>query len=168
VGPKRTDLTAEKKALLGELGTARDGSLADALRGAHVFIGVSGPNLVSVDALRTMGRPRIVFALANPVPEIDPFVAGPEADIVATGRSDHPNQANNVLAFPGVFRGLLDAGARAVTDDMELAAADALAGVVTPALRSAEYILPSPFDPQVVPQIARAVAACARASGMTR
>jgi malate dehydrogenase (oxaloacetate-decarboxylating) len=168
VGPKRTDMTAEKKALVAELGTTRDGTLADALRGAHVFIGVSGPNLVSVEALRTMARPRIVFALANPVPEIDPFVAGPEADIVATGRSDHPNQVNNVLAFPGVFRGLLDAGARAVTDDVELAAADALAGVVAPALRSAEYILPSPFDAQVVPQVARAVAACARASGMTR
>jgi malate dehydrogenase (oxaloacetate-decarboxylating) len=168
VGPKRTDLAPEKASLVRELGTARDGSLADALRDAHAFIGVSGPDLLTVAALRTMGRPRIVFALANPVPEIDPFVAGPEADIVATGRSDHPNQVNNVLAFPGVFRGLLDAGARAVTDDMELAAADALAAVVTPALRSAEYILPSPFDPQVVPQVARAVAARARASGLTR
>jgi len=168
VGPGRSDLTPEKKALVAELGTARDGSLAGALAGAHVFIGVSGPNLLSVDALRTMGRPRIVFALANPVPEIDPFVAGPEADIVATGRSDHPNQVNNVLAFPGVFRGLLDSGARAVTDDMELAAADALAAVVAPELRSAEYILPSAFDPKVVPAVAKAVGDAARASGMTR
>jgi malate dehydrogenase (oxaloacetate-decarboxylating) len=168
VGPTRTDLTPEKRSLVGELGTTTDGTLADALRGAHAFIGVSGPDLLSVAALRTMGRPRIVFALANPVPEIDPFVAGPEADIVATGRSDHPNQVNNVLAFPGVFRGLLDSRARAVTDDVELAAAEALASVVTPDLRSAEYILPSPFDPQVVPAVAKAVAECARRSGVTR
>ena len=168
VGPKRADLTAEKKAVMAEMGTRRDGALADALAGAHVFVGLSGPNLLSLAALRTMARPRIVFAMANPVPEIDPFIAGPEVDIMATGRSDHPNQVNNVLAFPGVFRGLLDSGARAVTDDVELAAADALAAVVPPDLRSAEYILPSPFDPQVVPAIAKAVAECARRSGVAR
>jgi malate dehydrogenase (oxaloacetate-decarboxylating) len=168
VGPKRTDLTPEKEALCGELRTARDGSLADALAGTHVFIGVSGPNLLSLTGVRSMARPRIVMALANPVPEIDPYVAGPEVDVMATGRSDHPNQVNNVLAFPGVFRGLLDAGAKAVTDDVELAAAEALAAVVTPDLRSPEYILPSPFDPQVVPAVARAVAECARRSGVAR
>ncbi len=168
VGPQRTDLTPEKKALVSELGIARDGSLADALAGAHVFIGVSGPGLLSLDAVRTMGRPRIVFALANPVPEIDPFLVEPEADIVATGRSDHPNQVNNVLAFPGFFRGLLDAGARGVSDGMELAAAAALAAVVPRDHRAAEYILPSAFDPNVVPQVARAVADSARADGMTR
>ncbi|MBU6422731.1 MAG: NAD-dependent malic enzyme [Chloroflexi bacterium] len=168
VGPERTDLTQEKRMLVSELGTTRDGSLADALAGAHAFIGVSGPGLLSLEAVRTMARPRIVFALANPVPEIDPFLVEPEADVVATGRSDHPNQVNNVLAFPGVFRGLLDAHAIGVTDDVELAAADALAAVVSPGLRSAEYILPSPFDPQVVPAVAAAVTEKARASGLTR
>ena len=168
VGPKRGDLATEKKALISELGSQRDGSLSDAVTGAHVFIGVSGRDLLSLAAVRTMARPRIVMALANPVPEIDPYVAGPEVDVMATGRSDHPNQVNNVLAFPGVFRGLLDSGARAVTDDVELAAAEALAGTVTPDLRSAEYILPSPFDPHVVPAVAKAVADCARRSGVTR
>ncbi len=168
VGPKRADLGPEKRALLAELGTKKDGALGDALAGAHVFIGVSGPDLLSLAAVRTMARPRIVMALANPVPEIDPYLAGPEVDVMATGRSDHPNQVNNVLAFPGVFRGLLDSGARAVTDDVELAAAEALAAVVTPELRSAEYILPSPFDPHVVPAVAKAVADRARRSGVTR
>jgi malate dehydrogenase (oxaloacetate-decarboxylating) len=164
----RAGLAGEKKALAEELGTTRSGPLADAIHGAHVFIGVSGPDLLSLDAVRAMARPRIVMALANPVPEIDPYVAGPEVDVMATGRSDHPNQVNNVLAFPGVFRGLLDAGARAVTDDVELAAGEALAAVVSPELRSAEYILPSPFDPQVVPAVAKAVAECARRSGLVR
>ncbi|MBI2324612.1 MAG: NAD-dependent malic enzyme [Chloroflexi bacterium] len=168
VGPSRTDLTPDKKAIVGELRTTRDGALADAMRDAHAFIGLSGPNLLPLALLRTMARPRIVFAMANPIPEIDPLVAGPECDIVATGRSDHPNQVNNVLAFPGVFRGLLDAGATAVTDDVELAAAQALADIVTPDLRGPEHILPSPFDPQVVPAVARAVAECARKSGVTR
>ncbi|MDE3112841.1 MAG: NAD-dependent malic enzyme [Chloroflexota bacterium] len=168
VGPKREDLTGEKKMLVQELGTPRDGSLADAIAGAHAFIGVSGPGLLSLEAVRTMARPRIVFALANPIPEIDPFLVEPEADIVATGRSDHPNQVNNVLAFPGFFRGLLDAGARGVSDGMELAAAEALAAVVPADHRSAEYILPSAFDPNVVPQIAKAVADAAHAEGMVR
>ncbi len=168
VGPRRTDLTDEKRSLVGELGLRSDGSFADAMVGAHVFVGVSGPDLLPLAVVRTMARPRIVFALANPVPEIDPFIVGSEADIVATGRSDFPNQVNNVLAFPGFFRGLLDAGARGVTDEMELAAASALAGVVAPELRSGEYILPSAFDPKVVPAIAKAVAETARASGMTR
>jgi len=168
VGPGRADLPPDKLAALRELGTTQDGSLAVAVAGAHAFIGLSGPNLLPLAVLRTMARPRIVFAMANPIPEIDPFIAGPECDIVATGRSDHPNQANNVLAFPGVFRGLLDSGARSVTDDVDLAAADALAGVVTPDLRSAECILPSPFDPHVVPAVAKAVAECARRSGVTR
>ena len=168
IGPARTDLAPEKKAVLGELGTKRDGTLAEALAGAHAFIGLSGPGLLSLGDLRKMGRPRIVFALANPVPEVDPYLAGPEVDIMATGRSDHPNQVNNVLAFPGVFRGLLDARATTVTDDVELAAAEALAATVTPELRALEHILPSPFDPQVVPAVARAVAESVRASGHTR
>src|SRR5206468_9858164 len=104
----------------------------DALAGANVFIGLSGPKILAQAALRTMGRPRIVFALANPEPEIDPLDAAPEVDVLATGRSDYPNQVNNVLAFPGVFRGLLDARARGVSAEVELAAAQALAATVPP------------------------------------
>jgi malic enzyme len=146
----------------------RRGSLEDALSGANVFVGLSGPRILSLDALRSMGRPRIVFALANPDPEIDPLDAAPEVDVLATGRSDYPNQVNNVLAFPGVFRGLLDARARGVSAEVELAAAGALAGTVRPEVRSAEYILPSVFDRDVVPAVARAVAAATRDAGLAR
>src|SRR5437773_11400941 len=118
--------------------------------------------------LRTMGRPRIVFALANPDPEIDPLDAAPDVDVLATGRSDYPNQVNNVLAFPGVFRGLLDARARGVSAEVELAAAKALAATVPPQVRSAEYILPSVFDRDVVPAVANAVAAATRDAGLAR
>jgi malate dehydrogenase (oxaloacetate-decarboxylating) len=138
------------------------------MAGANVFIGLSGPRILSLDALRTMGRPRIVFALANPDPEIDPLDAAPEVDVLATGRSDYPNQVNNVLAFPGVFRGLLDARARGVSAEVELAAAMALAGTVPPPVRSAEYILPSVFDRDVVPAVAKAVAAATREAGLAR
>jgi malate dehydrogenase (oxaloacetate-decarboxylating) len=150
------------------LGTERRGSLEDALAGANAFIGLSGPRILSLDALRTMGRPRIVFALANPDPEIDPLDAAPEVDVLATGRSDYPNQVNNVLAFPGVFRGLLDARARGVSAEVELAAAKALAGTIAPQVRSAEYILPSVFDRDVVPAVAKAVAAATRDAGLAR
>ena len=168
VNPTRSDANAEKVAIARELGTARSGSLEDAVRGANVFIGLSGPRTLSLEALRTMARPRIVFALANPDPEIDPLVAAPEVDVLATGRSDYPNQVNNSLVFPGVFRGLLDAHARGVSEDIELAAADALAATVPPHVRSAEYILPSMFDREVVPTIAKAVAAATRAAGLSR
>ncbi len=168
VNAKRTDENAEKVAIARELGTTRAGSLADAVKGADVFIGLAGPGVLSLDALRTMARPRIVFALANPDPEIDPLVAAPEVDVLATGRSDYPNQVNNSLVFPGVFRGLLDAQARGVSPDIELAAADALAATVPAHVRSAEYILPSMFDRDVVPTIARAVDAATRAAGLSR
>jgi len=168
VNAKRTDENAEKVAIARELGTTRAGSLADAVKGADVFIGLAGPGILSLDALRTMARPRIVFALANPDPEIDPLVAAPEVDVLATGRSDYPNQVNNSLVFPGVFRGLLDAQARGVSPDIELAAADALAATVPAHVRSAEYILPSMFDRDVVPTIARAVDAATRAAGLSR
>ena len=165
----RTDLNSEKRAVVQELDPqATGGSISDAVKGAHVFIGLSGPKLLTLEALRTMARPRIVFAMANPDPEIDPLIAAPEVDILGTGRSDYPNQVNNVLAFPGFFRGLLDARARSVTTEMELAAADALAATVPASLRSAEYILPSVFDPKVVPAMAQAVAAAARAAGVAR
>jgi len=164
----RDDLNEEKRDVVRLLGTGRRGSLEDALAGANVFIGLSGPRILSLDALRTMGRPRIVFALANPDPEIDPLDAAPEVDVLATGRSDYPNQVNNVLAFPGVFRGLLDARARGVSAEVELAAARALAATVPTPVRSAEYILPSVFDRDVVPAVAKAVAAATRDAGLAR
>jgi malate dehydrogenase (oxaloacetate-decarboxylating) len=131
------------------------GSLADALVGADVFIGVSAPNLFGAAELQTMARDAIVFALANPDPEIDPAIATAHAAVVATGRSDYPNQINNVLAFPGVFRGLLDAHARDITDAMLLAAAHAIADVVTEPNPS--FIVPSVFDSAVAPAVAEAV-----------
>jgi malate dehydrogenase (oxaloacetate-decarboxylating) len=164
----RTDENDEKLAIARELGTTRSGTLADAVKGAHAFIGLAGPRILTLEALRSMARPRILFALANPDPEIDPLVAAPEVDILATGRSDFPNQVNNSLVFPGVFRGLLDAHARGVSGDIEIAAADALAATVPEHVRSAEYILPSMFDKDVVPRIAKAVAAATRAAGLSR
>jgi len=168
VHARRDDLGAEKREIARQFPTDRRGSLADAVAGANVFIGLSGPRVLSLAALRTMARPRIVFALANPDPEIDPLDAAPEVDVLATGRSDYPNQVNNVLAFPGVFRGLLDARAKGVSDRMELAAATALAATVPAAVRSAEYILPSVFDRDVVPTVAKAVASATRAAGLAR
>jgi malate dehydrogenase (oxaloacetate-decarboxylating) len=168
VNASREDENDEKKAIARALGTTRSGGLADAVKDAHVFIGLAGPRILTLPMLRTMARPRIVFALANPDPEIDPLVAAPEVDILATGRSDYPNQVNNSLVFPGVFRGLLDAHARGVSPDIELAAADALASTVPPHVRSAEYILPSMFDKDVVPRIAKAVAAATRSAGLSR
>jgi malate dehydrogenase (oxaloacetate-decarboxylating) len=165
----RTDLNDEKRALANELGDdSASRPLAAALEGANVLIGLSGPRLVSLEMIRTMARPRIVFAMANPDPEVDPVAVATLVDVMATGRSDFPNQVNNVLAFPGVFRGLLDARASTVTTNMELAAAAALADSVPAALRSAEYILPSVFDAKVVPAIAKAVSAAARADGVAR
>ena len=134
-----------------------DGDLAGAVRGADVFIGVSAPNILTGDDVATMATDAVVFALANPVPEVDPDAAGEHATVVATGRSDYPNQINNVLAFPGVFRGLLDAQSRANTDDMLVAAARALAGVVSPAELGPHYIIPSVFHPDVTPAVAAAV-----------
>ena len=168
VNASRSDENEEKVKIARELGTAKTGSLEDALRGANVFIGLSGPGVLSLDALRTMARPRIVFALATPDPEIDPLLAAPHVDVLATGRSDYPNQVNNSLVFPGVFRGLLDAHARGVSRDVELAAATALAATVPAEVRSAEYILPSMFDRAVVPTIAKAVASATRAAGLSR
>ena len=135
----------------------RRGTLHEAMRGADVFIGVSAPDLLTRDDLLTMNADAIVFALANPDPEIDPFIARTVAAVVATGRSDQPNQINNVLAFPGVFRGLLDAQARNVTDEMIVAAANALARCVADSELNASYIIPSVFDEAVAPAVAAAV-----------
>ncbi len=141
------------------------GDVRGAVRGADVFIGVSAPNILSGDDIAEMADKAIVFALANPDPEVDPREARKHAAIVATGRSDEPNQINNVLAFPGVFRGLLDAQAREFTLDMALAAARAIADVVGADKVNASVIIPSVFDPAVAPAVAAAVTAAARKSG---
>src|SRR3984893_10127592 len=133
------------------------GDLRGSLRGRDVFIGVSAPHILSGDDIATMNDQAIVFALANPDPEIEPDVALQHAAVVATGRSDYPNQINNVLAFPGVFRGLLDAQGRAVTDEMLIAAARALAGVVSASDLGPHYIIPSVFSPEVSSAVAAAV-----------
>jgi malate dehydrogenase (oxaloacetate-decarboxylating) len=133
------------------------GNLAGAVRDADVFIGVSAPGILSGDDIAAMAAGAIVFALANPDPEVDPEAASQHAAVVATGRSDYPNQINNVLAFPGVFRGLLDAQSRIVTDDMLIAAAQALANVVTPDEIGPHYIIPSVFHPDVASSVAVAV-----------
>ncbi|WP_440899696.1 NAD-dependent malic enzyme [Actinosynnema sp.] len=133
------------------------GRLHDALVGADVFIGVSAPNLFGAEQVATMNSDAIVFALANPDPEIDPMEAQKHAAVVATGRSDFPNQINNVLAFPGVFRGLLDANANTITDEMMLAAATAIADVVDGDRLNASFIVPSVFDTTVAPAVAEAV-----------
>jgi len=135
------------------------GTLAEMIVGADVFVGVSAPNLLTGDDIAAMAADSIVFALANPDPEIDPFAAGKHAAIVATGRSDYPNQINNVLAFPGFFRGMLDAGAHEITDECLLAAATAIADCVAPGELNANYIVPSVFDPAVAPAVAAAVRA---------
>jgi len=137
------------------------GNLTDALRGADVFIGVSAPDLFGAEAVASMADDAIVFALANPVPEVDPALARQHAAVVATGRSDYPNQINNVLAFPGVFRGLLDAHSRTIDDEMLLAAAKAIASVVTAEQLNANYIIPSVFHEQVHQAVAMAVRAAA-------
>ena len=136
------------------------GKLSDAAIGADVFIGVSVAGALSEADVRSMAKDAVVFAMANPVPEIDPSAAKRAgARVVATGRSDHPNQINNVLAFPGIFRGALDARAKDITDDMQLAAARAIAGLVSDEELSEDYILPRAFDPRIAPAVARAVAA---------
>ena len=140
--------------------TNRDGyagDLAGAMRGADVFIGLSAPGILSGTDIAAMAPNAVVFALANPDPEVDPDVAMEHAAVVATGRSDYPNQINNVLAFPGVFRGLLDAQSRLVTDDMLIAAAQALADVVSPDEIGPHYIIPSVFHPDVASSVAVAV-----------
>jgi malate dehydrogenase (oxaloacetate-decarboxylating) len=144
------------------------GTIEDAARGAQLFIGVSGPGVFPAKALKKMAKNPIVFALANPVPEIMPEEAAPYARIIATGRSDYPNQINNALAFPGIFRGALDARARAINEAMKLAAARAIAGCIGPDELSEEYIVPSIFNKQVARRVARAVEAAARATGVAR
>ncbi|MQA78538.1 MAG: NAD-dependent malic enzyme [Streptosporangiales bacterium] len=158
----REGLTPVKESLARETNAdGLRGTLADGLRGADVFIGVSGGR-VPEEAVAAMADDPIVFALANPDPEVHPDVAGRHAAVVATGRSDYANQINNVLAFPGIFRGALSARAKSITPGMKLAAADALASLVGPDL-SPTYVIPSPFDDRVVPAVSHAVETAARA-----
>src|SRR5438034_2539653 len=142
--------------------------LADAVKGADVFIGLSVPGILSVRDLKHMARDPIVFAMANPDPEIQPEEAGTHVRVMATGRSDYPNQINNVLCFPGFFRGLLDSRARTVNDEMKLAAARALAAAVAPGELSEEYIIPSVFNKAVAPAVAAGVVRAAHATGVAR
>ena len=134
-----------------------EGLLSEAMVGADIFIGVSAPNVLTESDIRSMASKSIVFALANPDPEIDPAIARKYANIVATGRSDHPNQINNVLAFPGIFRGLLDAGIHKITDQMLVSAAQAIAGCVSEEQLNASYIIPSVFDQKVSKSVAEAI-----------
>jgi malate dehydrogenase (oxaloacetate-decarboxylating) len=146
--------------------TGRSGSLADVMAGADVFVGLSG-GTVPEEIVASMAPEAIIFGLANPMPEVHPEVAHRHARVVATGRSDFPNQINNVLAFPGIFRGAFDARASAITEGMKLAAADALAAIVADEVRE-DLIIPSPFDPRVGPSVAAAVAEAARRDGVAR
>jgi malate dehydrogenase (oxaloacetate-decarboxylating) len=139
-----------------------EGTLAEALVGADVFIGVSSGNILTGEDVAAMAPGAIVFALANPTPEVDPRAAAQTAEVVATGRSDFPNQINNVLAFPGLFRGLLDVGATAITDEMLRVAAVAIADVVSPAELNPSFIVPGVFDTRVADSVSAAVRAAAR------
>ncbi|KJS60188.1 NADP-dependent malic enzyme [Streptomyces rubellomurinus] len=159
-----TDVKAEIAALTNRTGVK--GSLADALNGADVFIGVSG-GTVPEEVVATMAEGAFIFAMANPNPEIHPEVAHKYAAVVATGRSDFPNQINNVLAFPGIFAGALQVRASRITEGMKLAAAKALAGVVADEL-TPQKVIPSPFDERVAPAVTKAVADAARAEGVAR
>jgi malate dehydrogenase (oxaloacetate-decarboxylating) len=168
VSSDRHDLTPSKKALaeLTADQSGRSGTLADAFAGADVYIGVSG-GTVPEEVVATMAEDAIIFAMANPNPEVHPDVAHRHARVVATGRSDFPNQINNVLAFPGIFRGAFDVHASAITEGMKVAAAQALAELVGDDVTE-ELVIPSPFDPRVGPAVAAAVAAAARRDGVAR
>ncbi len=144
------------------------GSLGEVLKGADVFIGVSAPGILRPEDIQGMARDPIVFAMANPTPEIMPDVAAPYVTVMATGRSDFPNQVNNLLSFPGIFRGALDSRASRITDGMKLAAARAIASIITEQERGPEYVIPSVFDTRVVDAVARAVAAAAAEEGVAR
>ena len=164
----RGDLTPVKQSLARDTAdlTGRTGQLADVMAGADVYIGVSG-GTVPEEVVELMADEAIIFGLANPHPEVHPDVAHRHARVVATGRSDFPNQINNVLAFPGIFRGAFDVRATAITEGMKLAAANALADLVGDDV-SEDYVVPSPFDPRVAPAVSAAVADAARGDGVAR
>lgn len=156
IGDSREDLNDEKKALLPYLDTSLSGSLDDAIAGADVFIGVSRPGLLTPDMVRKMAQDPIIFALSNPTPEIMPDEAkAAGAAVIATGRSDFPNQVNNATAFPGIFRGALDNGVKKITDDHKIAAAEVIASLIE--VPSANEIIPSVFDERLVPEITKVI-----------
>ena len=143
------------------------GSLADVIKGADVFVGVSAAGVLTPEMVKTMAKDPIIFACANPTPEIDPALAKEAgAAVIGTGRSDYPNQVNNVLAFPGIFRGALDVRASKINEEMKLAAANAIASLVSENELNAEYVIPSPFDPRVAPAVAKYVAKAAIETGV--
>jgi malate dehydrogenase (oxaloacetate-decarboxylating) len=164
--PGLTSVKAEYAELTNPRGL--QGTADAALAGADVFIGLSQPGAVSVDGIRSMAADAIVFAMANPMPEIVPEEIEDLVAVMGTGRSDYPNQINNVLAFPGIFRGALDVRARAITEEMKLAAAEAIASIVKPGELEPDYVIPSVFNRDVAPAVAEAVALAARASGVAR
>jgi malate dehydrogenase (oxaloacetate-decarboxylating) len=168
VHPSRDNLNEVKQWLASKTSEwAKPGSVADALVGADVFIGVSG-GTIPEEAVAQMADDAIVFALANPHPEVHPDIAAKYARVVATGRSDFPNQLNNVLVFPGIFRGALDVRATGISESMKLAAANAIADLIEPDELTESYIIPSPFDPRVATAVARAVTDTARRDGLAR
>ncbi|WP_392408305.1 malic enzyme-like NAD(P)-binding protein [Chlorogloeopsis fritschii] len=160
----RTDLTEEKR----EFAVKAQGTLAGAMQGADVFIGVSIPGVLTPEMVRSMTKDSIVFAMANPIPEIQPELVSAEVAVIATGRSDYPNQINNVLAFPGVFRGALDCRAQTITTSMYLEAASAIASLIKPTDLDKEHIIPSVFDERVATTVAAAVQRAARQDGVAR
>lgn len=160
----RTDMNPEKL----EFAVPSGGTLEDAIAGADVFLGVSAPGVLTRSMVRSMAENRIVFAMANPIPEIQPELVMEDVAIMATGRSDYPNQINNVLAFPGIFRGALDCKATTITTSMYLGAAYAIASLVNPSKLDKEYIIPSVFDERVVTAVAGAVQLAARSEGIAR
>jgi malate dehydrogenase (oxaloacetate-decarboxylating) len=157
-------LNPQKQALAVE----QSGSLAEAMVEADVFLGVSAPGVVSVDMVRSMALDPIVFAMANPIPEIQPELVKEQVAVMATGRSDYPNQINNVLAFPGVLRGALDCRAQEITSAMYMQAAFAIAALVSPQELNHEHIVPSVFDARVASAVASAVKHAARVDGVAR
>jgi len=159
---ERTDLNPQKAAYAVE----QSGTLVEAMQGADVFLGVSAPGVVSQEMVQSMAKDPIVFAMANPIPEIQPELIQQDAAVIATGRSDYPNQINNVLAFPGVFRGAMDCRAQTITDNMCLAAAKAIASLVTVNTLDREHIVPSVFDKRVATTVASAVQQAARTEGI--
>jgi len=166
---RRQDMDPPRRVLAKETNPRMvKGSIADAMKGANVFIGVSAPNVITADDVRTMAKDPVVFALANPDPEISPEEAMPLVRIMATGRSDYPNQINNMLGFPGIFRGLLDVRARGVNEAVKLAAARAIAHSVETQDLHEDYIIPSPFDRRVAGIVAAAVSEVAKKTGLAR
>lgn len=167
--PGRADLNSAKEELAKLTNPEKlKGTLSNVIRGADLFLGLSGPNLVTVDDIKSMAKDSIVFALSNPDPEIKPELASPYVKVIATGRSDYPNQINNVLCFPGLFRGLLDSYATTVTEKMKFAAAKAIASIVQDYELSENYIIPTIFNKQVVPTVASAVADAAFEDKVTK